>query len=142
MLAGASLVLNLYLLAQLRSPERWALPAIERALAPLTGDDGVVSYTVSIPAGTPLNLDLPVNERFSIAVDTVIPINTTVRVPFDTPVGTRSVVVPIRTDIPVRTRLPLHVRHTFQLRTRTTQEISVPLRIRLRDLLDPSRGPS
>lgn len=141
-LACVSLALNLYLLAQLRSPERWALPAVERALGPLLGDDGVVTYTVSIPAGTPLSLDIPVSERFSIAVDTVIPINTTVRVPFDTPVGRRAVALPIRADIPVRTRLPLDVRHTFRLRTRTTSEIRVPVQIRLSDLLDRSRGPS
>lgn len=139
-LAALSIVINLYLVAQLRSPERWALPAIERALGPLTGDDGVVSYTVRIPAGTPLELDIPVDERFTIDVDTVIPINTTVRVPFDTPVGRRAIVLPIRTNIPVRQRLPLHVSHTFELRTRTTRDIEVPLRIRLRDLLDPPPG--
>lgn len=99
-LACVSLALNLYLLAQLQSPERWALPAVERALGPLLGDDGVVTYTVSIPAGTPLSLDIPVSERFSIAVDTVIPINTTVRVPFDTPVGRRAVTLPIRARHP------------------------------------------
>lgn len=141
-LAALSVGLNLYLLAQLRNPERWAMPAVERALGPLLGDDGVVTYTVSIPAGTPLSLDIPVSERFSIGVDTVIPINTTVRVPFDTPVGRRAVTIPIRADIPVRTRLPLDVRHTFQLRTRTTSEIQVPIQIRLRDLLDRSPGPS
>lgn len=141
-LALASLALNAYLFAQLRRPERWALPAVERALRPLTGDDGVVSYVVRIPAGTPLELDIPVDERFSIAVDTVIPINTTVRIPLDTPLGRRSVNVPVRAALPLRTSLPLHVRHTFRLRTRTTREIEVPIRIRLGDLLDPSRGPS
>lgn len=141
-LAGASLALNLYLLAQLRNPERWALPAVERALAPLMGEDGVLTYTVSIPEGTPLSLDVPVRERFAIAVDTVIPINTTVRVPFDTPVGRRAITLPIRTDIPLRTTLPLDVRHTFRLRTRTTSEIQIPVQIRLRDLLDRSPGPS
>lgn len=133
-----SIALNLYLLRQLAQPERWARPAIERALAPLAGDDGTITHTVTIPAGTPLNLDVPVSERFSIAVDTVIPINTTVRVPFDTPLGRRSVTLPIRTDVPLRTTLPLDIRHTFRLRTQTARDIDIPVEIRLGDLLDPS----
>lgn len=139
-LALASLGLNLYLLGQLRAPERWAVPALERALAPLAGADGVITHTVRIPAGTPLSLDIPVDERFAIAVDTVLPINTTVRVPIDTPFGRRAVTIPIRASVPLRSTLPLHVRHTFRLRTRTSRDIDIPIRIRVGDLLDRPPG--
>ena len=64
--------------------------------------------------------------------DTVLPINTQVRVPLNTPFGTYNVNVPIRANVPVRATLPLHIRHTFRLRTRTTQEISVPVELRVR----------
>ena len=135
LLALASIGLNVYLLQQLRHPERWAEPAVRRLLAGITGGDDVVEYTVRIPRGTPLALDVPVQERFTSGVDTVIPVRTRVRIPFETPLGTRSVVVPLRADIPLRTRLPLDIRHTFRLRTQTTQEIAIPIQIRLGDVL-------
>lgn len=129
-----SLALNLYLLAQLRSPERWAVPAASRALERLIGEDGTFQYTVRIPAGTPLELDVPVNERFSITVDTVIPLRTQLRVPVRTPLGNYSASIPIHADIPLRTRVPLQIRHTFRLRTRTPRDIEVPVEIGVGEL--------
>jgi hypothetical protein len=133
--ALASLLLNGWLFWQLRHPERWVRPAVERLTGGLAGDDGVIRYEVSIPAGTPLNLDIPVNERFSVAVDTVLPINTTVRVPIRGPLGVANVNLPIRANVPLRTRLPLNIRHTFKLRTRTTEPIRVPIQLRLDQLI-------
>ena len=134
-LALASLALNGVLLWQLRHPERWVTPVVTSLAGRLGDGSGVIRYEVSIPAGTPLELDIPINERFGVAVDTVIPLNTTVRVPIRGPLGTAYVNVPIRANVPLRTRLPLHIRHTFQLRTRTSQEIRVPVELRLDELL-------
>jgi hypothetical protein len=130
LLAALSLGLNLYLLAQLRTPERWALPAAIRVLESVLEPDGSFRYTVRIPAGTPIELDVPVDERVQIRVDTVIPLRTRVRVPVRTPAGTYSATIPIVADIPVRTVLPLHFRHTFRLRTHTPRDLEVPVEIR------------
>lgn len=129
-----SLALNGWLLWQLSHPERWAVPALQRTVRSLAASDAAFRYQVSLPAGTPLQLDIPVNERFTVRVDTVLPINTTVRVPLRLPFGTRWVNVPFRADVPIRTALPLHIRHTFRLRTRTDRRIDIPLEIRARDL--------
>jgi hypothetical protein len=135
-IALLSLAGNAVLLWQLRHPERWAAPAAARMLERWLGADTTLRHTVRIPAGTPLRVDIPVNERFAIRVDTVIPINTTVRVPLRGPLGTYNVTLPIRARVPLRTSLPLHVRHTFQLRTRTREEIAIPIQIRLGELLE------
>jgi hypothetical protein len=142
-LAPLALVLALVALAvsatlawALRHPER----LIERALGAAADSSGTIAYTVRIPAGTPLNLDIPVNERFRIAVDTVLPLNTTVRVPIRGPLGTAYVNVPIRSNVPIHARVPLEVHHTFRLRTRTTQPIEIPLRFSLDALLGGGAG--
>jgi hypothetical protein len=100
---------------------------------------GVLHYDVRIPAGTPLALDLPVDERFDVAVDTVIPLNTTVRVPIHGPLGVANVKVPIRATVPLHTTLPLRIHHTFHLRTKTTQPIVVPLRLDVRQPMADGR---
>lgn len=134
-LAGLSLVLNLFLLYRLSNPEKLIAPIVEDLTREFVNEEGVISYDVNIPAGTPLALDLPIDERFSVAVDTVIPLNTTVRVPIRGPLGVARVAVPIRANIPLRTRLPLHIQHTFRLRTETTQPITIPISLRVEDLL-------
>jgi len=131
-----SLAANGYLLWQLRHPERWAAPAAARMLEEWLGPGGTFRHTVRIPAGTPLRLDIPLDESFSIRVDTVIPINTTVRVPLRGPLGVYNVHLPIRASVPVRTTLPLRIRHTFELNTRTSQEIAIPIEIRVGELLE------
>lgn len=128
-IAIISLAANAYLIDQIRHPERWVGPAIERVTGATVDSSGAVAYDVTIPAGTPLAFDIPVAERFVVRVDTVLPIDTRVRVPFDTPFGVRSVVIPIRADVPLRANLPLDIRHTFRLRTSTRQPITIPLRL-------------
>ena len=134
-LAAISILLNLFLLYRLSRPEELIAPIVHDLTRGMVDENGMLSYDVNIPRGTALALDLPIDERFSVAVDTVIPLNTTVRVPIRGPLGVARVAVPIRADIPLRTRLPLHIRHTFRLRTETTQPITIPIRLRLDDLL-------
>lgn len=134
-LAALSLALNLFLLYQLRNPERLVGPIVEDLTGDLVDENGVIRYDVNIPAGTPLELDLPIDERFSVGVDTVFPLNTTIHVPIQGPLGVARIPIPIRANVPLRTRLPLHIQHTFQLRTATTRPISIPIRLRLEELV-------
>jgi hypothetical protein len=131
-IAVLSLIVNLVLVWQITHPEGWIGPAVERATGIGIGADGVLRYDVTIPAGTPLNLDIPVNERFAVRVDTVLPINTTINVPIRGPLGVFNARVPIRANVPLRTALPLNIQHTFRLRTRTTAPIIVPIQLKVR----------
>ena len=129
-----SLALNVYLLQQLRHPEALVAAAAAGTLDRLRGRDLRIPYQVTVPAGTPLRLDVPVDERVLIGVDTLLPLRTRVRIPLRFPTGTRSVTVPIRADIPLRANVPLTIRHTFRLRTRTREPLSIPLEIRFDEL--------
>jgi hypothetical protein len=132
--ALASLALNAVLLERLRHPERIAAPALDRVLQRLEQEDATIRYDVRIPAGTPVHLDIPIDQRYQVRLNTTLPINTTIRLPINTPFGNRTVNVPVRANIPIRTDLPLHLRDTFRLRTETRAEIVVPMEIPLRDL--------
>ena len=127
--AAVSLVINGLLLVRLQDAERRIAPYRE-LLEGMLGETGTVTSEVAIPAGTPIALDVPIDERVSLRVDTTIPINTTVRVPLRSPLGDYTVPVPIRANLPVRATIPVRLQHTFRLRTATASEIVVPLEFR------------
>lgn len=132
--AAVALGANLYLLWRLRGAESRAVGTALRALDRLAAEDARVQYRIRLAAGTPLRLDIPVDERLRVDLNTQLPIDTQVRVPFRSPLGTHQVTVPIKTTVPIRTVVPLHIRHTFRLRTQTRDELVVPLEVRIRDL--------
>lgn len=126
--AIASLALNLYLIDKVRDAER-ALAPFRPLLEQIVSEGGTVSSEVRIPAGTPLNLDIPIDERVVIRIDTIIPLDTRIVVPIRSPVGDYNVPVPIRGSIPVRTNLPVRFTHDFQLRIQTPEDIVIPVEL-------------
>jgi len=133
-LAILSLGLNVYLLWRLRGAQDVALQAAVRVADRLAAQDATLRYRIRLPAGTPLRLDIPIDERLTVNLNTTLPINTDVRVPLRGPFGTYNVTVPIHTVLPIHTVMPLHVTDTFRLRTQTKDELVVPLEVRVRDL--------
>ena len=127
-IAVVSLLLNFYLLGQLRSAER-ALAPVQPLIEEMIGDDGTIRSEVRIPAGTPISLEVPVDERVSVRVDTILPIRARITFPLRSPLGDYDIPVPVRADIPIRTTIPLRLRHTFQVRTNTSAEIVVPIEL-------------
>jgi hypothetical protein len=134
LLGAVSLGANGVLLWKLRRPERLMAPAVERVAAGLSRSNDAIKYTVRIPAGTPVSFDVPIDQRYVVKLRTTLPINTDVRVPFNTPFGNRVVSVPVRSTVPIRQDIPVHLVDTFHLRTRTNTEFVVPLEIKLKDL--------
>jgi hypothetical protein len=132
--ALASLAVNAVLWERLQSPERVAGPAVERVLRRLAAEDARLRYEVRLPAGTPVHLDVPVDEQWRVKVNTTLPIDTRIRLPVRTPVGSWDVAVPVKADVPIRADLPVRVRDTFRLRARTQAEIVAPIEVRVRDL--------
>jgi hypothetical protein len=134
LLAAVSLGMNAVLLHRLKRPERLVAPALDRVAARLASSNAAIKYTVRIPAGTPVTFDVPIDQRYIIKLRTSLPINTDVRVPFNTPFGNRVISIPVRSNVPLRQDIPVHLMDTFHLRTRTNAEYVVPLEIRLKDL--------
>ena len=132
--AALSLALNLFLLWRLRGAEARALGTAREVVDRLAAEDATLRYQIRIPASTPVRMDIPVDERLRVKLNTRLPIDTQVRVPLRGPFGTYNVSVPIKTVIPIQTDVPLHVQHTFRLRTRTEDDLVIPMEIRVRDL--------
>lgn len=129
-----SLGVNAWLLSLLGRPERLVAPAVERVLGRLGESDATITYTVRIPAGMPLHFDVPIDEVYTVKLNTTLPINTRINLPIRTPLGTRTVSVPVNANIPIRTDMPVRLRDTFKLRTQTQTEFVIPLEVRVRDL--------
>lgn len=127
-LALVSLAINAVLVIRLREAQATLEPLLP-AVEGLIDSTGVVRTSVRIPAGTPINLDVPVDERVSVRVDTVLPLNTTIQVPLRSPLGNYRIPVPIRANVPIRATIPIRLRHTFQLRTRTPENLDVPIEV-------------
>jgi hypothetical protein len=134
LMAVVSLALNGVLLYRLRHPERMLAPALDRVATRLHESNAAIKYTVRIPAGTPVSFDIPIDQRYVVHLRTSLPINTDVRVPFNTPFGNRVVSVPVRSNVPLRQDIPVHLVDTFHLRTQTNAAYVVPLEIKLKDL--------
>lgn len=134
LLALVSLGVNAYLVWRVRGAEGEARRMAAQVLDRLAAEDARLRYSVRLPAGMPIRLDIPVDEQLRVKLDTQLPIDTQVRVPLRTPVGNYVVPIPIRANVPIRTEVPLRIRHTFRLRTQTQDEIVVPLEVRVRDL--------
>jgi hypothetical protein len=134
LLAAVSLGANAVLLLKLRQPEKLMAPALDRVAQRLRGSGAAIRYTVRIPSGTPVSFDIPIDQRYVVKLRTSLPINTDVRVPFNTPFGSRTVTVPVHSNVPLRQDIPVHLVDTFHLRTQTNAEYVVPLEIKLKDL--------
>lgn len=134
LVAAVSLGANGVLLYKLRRPEKLLAPAVDRVGARLAASGASIKYTVRIPAGQPINLDIPIDQTYTIRLRTSLPINTNVRVPVSTPFGSRSINIPVRTNIPIRQDFPVRLVDTFHLRTQTQSAYVVPLEIKLKDL--------
>lgn len=126
LIAATSLLGTLYLLSQLRRAEATLAP-LRPFLAELVGPDGSMQSEIRVPAGTPINLDIPIDERVVIRVDTMIPIRTRITVPLRSPLGNYDIPVPIRANVPLRGSFPIHFRDTFRLRATTPADIVVPI---------------
>lgn len=133
-LAVLAMGTSIHLLLRLRGAEERAIRMATAALDRLAEEDARLRYQILLPAGTPIRLDIPVDERLRVNLNTQLPIDTRVQVPFRSPLGTHHVVVPIKTTVPIRTEVPLRIRHTFRLRTRTEDPLVIPLELRVRDL--------
>jgi hypothetical protein len=127
-IATLSIILNLVVISRLREAESMLTPVLPY-LEEMVSTDGVLRSEVRIPSGTPINLDIPIDEQFSVSVDTILPINTRITVPLRSALGNYDIPVPIRANVPIRAVLPIRVRHVFQLRSSTPEDLVIPIEV-------------
>jgi hypothetical protein len=89
---------------------------------------------VRIPAGTPIRLSVPIDERVHVRIDTVVPIRTRAVLPLRSPLGNYDIRVPVHADVPVNLWAPIHIRHTVRIQAQTPEELIFPIEFRVQDL--------
>ncbi|NIR94849.1 MAG: hypothetical protein GWO08_14630, partial [Gammaproteobacteria bacterium] len=124
------LILNLALLyglnlARLRTIE--TLDNVETTLDDLAHE--VVVYDFEIDRAVPLKADVPFQRTMEIPVNTVIPIDQELSVPFKTPAGEIILDVPIKTDFPLDVVIPVNFNETISVDSIVQLNTTIPVEI-------------
>jgi hypothetical protein len=91
--------------------------------------DDTFSYTVELDRDVPVSAEVPFNEAFSVPINTVIPISTTVQVPVDLGFTTYRLTVPIETVVPVDLELTVPVSQVVDITTVVPLQVDVPIEV-------------
>jgi hypothetical protein len=124
------LVLNLILLDALNLARRTAiviLSEVETTLDHLANE--VIVYNVEVNQAVPVKVDVPFNRRMEIPLNTVVPIDQELSVPFQTPAGEVMLSVPVKTEVPIDTVVPVDFNQTVSVDTAVQLKTTVPVKI-------------
>ena len=126
------LIFNLVLLfalntARLKMVE--ALAKVETMLDSLAQE--VIVYNFEIDQAVPMKADVPFRRSMDIPVNTVIPIDQELTVPFTTPAGEVTLDVPVKTDFPINTVIPVDFDETITVDSVVQLNTTLPVEIDL-----------
>jgi hypothetical protein len=124
------LVLNLILLDSLNLARLTAietLSEVETMLDSLANE--VIVYNVEVNQAVPVKVDVPFNRRMEIPLNTVVPIDQELSVPFQTPAGEVMLSVPVKTEVPIDTVVPVDFNQTISVDTVVQLKTTLPVEI-------------
>lgn len=134
-----SLLINIFVLVQLLQFRAGALDTIVAARASLRRfGTQPITTVVQVDQMLPLSLTLPIDESFTVPVDTTYAlntvVNTTIRIPL---LGPQNIAVPIQGEVPLQLTLEVPVRMTVPLSTTYHLAVNLPVQVSLpSDVLD------
>ncbi len=124
------LILNLALLYALNQVRLSAVETLDKVEATLDGlaNESVV-YNIEMNQAVPVKANVPLDQTVEASLDTVIPIDQVVAVPFKTSTGDITRTVPIKTDFPIDITAPVHLSKTIKVETVVQVKMTVPVKI-------------
>ncbi len=130
MVALSSLLLNVLILRQLTLAWGITRQAVNDALVVVQGFQGErFSYTVRVEDTIRINTALPVRATIPVVVEDTLPINTVVTVPFNTPLGSFPINVPIVATVPVSLETTIPLDQSFPVDVSVPIALEVPVEI-------------
>ncbi len=124
------LIFNLLLLDALNLARLTAietLSKIETTLDSLSNE--VIVYNIEVNQAVPVRVDVPFNRTMEIPLNTVIPVDQMLSVPFQTPAGEVMLEVPVKTDFPIDVVVPVDFNETITVDTVVQLNTTLPVEI-------------
>jgi hypothetical protein len=91
----------------------------------------VIVYNVEVNQAVPMKADIPFNRAMEIPVNTVIPIDQELTLPFQTPAGEVTLSVPVQTEVPINTVVPIQFNETISVDTVVQLDTSLPIELQI-----------
>jgi hypothetical protein len=134
-LAILSLALNLFLIQRLNQARTAAIATLDRTSQRL-GSLADVSFkqTVRINQSFPVSGELPLHQDFTFPISMTVPVNTSVNVDVNTPLGPVSMPVAVNASVPIKLDVPVTISRTIPYSLTVPLDVQVPVEVRLRDL--------
>ncbi len=126
------LILNLLLLDTLNLARLTAvetLSKVETTLDSLSNE--VIIYNLKVNQAVPVKVDVPFNRTMEIPINTVIPIDQELTVPFPLGGGEVELDVPIKSEFPIDTVVPINFNETLNIDTVVQLDTTMPVEIDL-----------
>ena len=128
-----SLAINAFVVWQVLSFKAAAFNTVVSARAALS-DFTMEPFTtmVQVDQVLPLAVEIPINQTFTVPIDTTYSldtiVNTTIAIPL---LGPQNIAVPIRGEIPLQLTLEIPVRMTVPISTSYHLQVSLPVEVSL-----------
>lgn len=91
------------------------------------------TYTVNVDQEIPVSTEIALNEAFSVPINTVVPLSTTVVVPVDLRLATYKLAVPIQAVFPVSTQVTVPFSEVIDVATIVPLDVDVPIEVTVAD---------
>lgn len=92
-----------------------------------------ITYTVQIDQSLPVSATVPFYRTFRVPVNEVFRIDTVVNVPFQTPLGTFPIAVPLQTSVPISFEVTVPIEAEIPVFTVVPVNLDIPVVIRIRE---------
>ncbi len=124
------LILNLLLLDVLNLARLTAIETLNEVEATLDNlANEVIVYNIEVNQAVPIKADVPFNQTMDIPLNTVIPIDQVLTMPFQMGASEIELDVPVKTDFPIDTVIPVAFNQTITVDTVVQLDTTLPVEI-------------
>lgn len=131
-LLGVSLLVHALTVSELLRVRSTLRSELDRLVAGVAAAKATpLRYTLPIDQQLPVNVDVPIRRALQVPIDMNVPIKQNITVPINTGLGTIDVPVALDTIVPISTTVPIELDQTVNISTTVPIRLDLPLQIDL-----------